>query len=333
MLSLVATGAASALPLVAIDPGHGGRDSGAVGLLPPGAQTGLPPRVNDKGQSVIYEKDVTLDIALRTNQVLIRRGFPTLMTRTTDAGAGDVPFPGTKVDLARRTDMANAAGAGLFVSIHENALSEGATGTESYLFYVGDASSMALALAVHQEVIIGLRLPDRGIKRAGFWVLKHTSMPSVLVEGAFLSNPNEAMLLAQPETRQRFADSIARGVSRYARGDTTPSGAYTPLPLPPPVPLAESPRVRYWVTAGVFRTRREANLRKQRLARGKTVSVVRGRLIPHAKRRLYVVVTGRYSDLNSARVARERIKELGFPGRIMGAPGVTAAPKVPPPPQ
>ncbi len=332
-LAMAASGVASGLPLVAIDPGHGGRDTGAVGVLPPGTQTGLPPRTDPTGQTVIYEKDVTLDVALRVNQSLIARGFPTLLTRTIDAGAGDVTFPGTKVDLMRRTDMANAAGAGLFVSIHENALSAMATGTESYQFYVGDPASLALALAVHQEVVIGVGLPDRGIKRAGFYVLKHTTMPAVLVEGAFLSNPTEALFLARPEMRQRFADSVALGVDRYAHGNTQPSGAYTSLgPLPTTGAPAAPPVVRYWVTAGTFRTRREANLRRRALVRRHRVAVVRGRFIPHAHRRLYVVVTGRFTGLVGARAERARVRGLGFPGRIIGAPTVTGpVPPSPPP--
>ena len=81
---LVSASLAQALPLVAVDPGHGGGDSGAVGLLPTGAVTDLPLRVNARLQPVLFEKDVNLDVANRLNAWLVARGFPTLMTRTGD---------------------------------------------------------------------------------------------------------------------------------------------------------------------------------------------------------------------------------------------------------
>ncbi len=93
LISLVAAwpAAAAAQPLVAIDPGHGGSDTGARGVLPPGTQTGMPERFDKDGQTMLYEKDVNLDVAQRLNAFLQARGYPTLMTRTTDLAGGDVP--------------------------------------------------------------------------------------------------------------------------------------------------------------------------------------------------------------------------------------------------
>ncbi len=319
------SGTAQALPLVALDPGHGGRDTGAVGILPNGTDTGLEPRVNRKGQTVLYEKDVNLDVALRVSLALQARGFPTLLTRSTDAGAGDVPFPGTRKDLARRTEIANGAGAEIFVSLHENALAETTSGTETFHFYVAQPESIALALAVHQEVVIRLGLTDRGVKKAGFYVLKHTVMPSVLVEGAFLTNPNEAQMLAQPEVRQAMAEGVANGVDRFTKGLVVPSGPYgTSREVPVIAP------VKWWVTAGVFRTRREANLRRERLKRRGLDAVVRRRYVAHAGRPLNLVVTGQFIQLRNARGMRDRLRRLGFPGRIANAPGVRATSWTPP---
>src|SRR5262249_52666393 len=87
-LGLAAPAGALSRPAVAIDPGHGGKDSGAKGVLPPGTFTGLTPRFDRDGRTMIYEKDVTLDIALRLNGWLKARGFPTLMTRTKDLAGG-----------------------------------------------------------------------------------------------------------------------------------------------------------------------------------------------------------------------------------------------------
>ena len=67
-------------------------------------------------------------------------------------------------------------------------------------------------------MVASLGLPDRGVKSAGFYVLRHSVMPAILTEGAFLTNPTEALLLADPAVRQRIAEAIGRGVQRYARG-------------------------------------------------------------------------------------------------------------------
>lgn len=322
---LATAGPAAAQQLVAIDAGHGGPDRGAVGVLAPGTITGLPDRVDAKGRTLIYEKDVNLDVAHRLNGVLQAQGFATLMTRTTDAGAGDRPFPGTSVDLRRRTEMANAAGAGIFVSLHQNALSAASTGTESYHFYVASPESRALALAVHQDVVVRLALPDRGIKQAGFYVLKHTVMPAVLVEGAFLSNPREAALLAAPDFRQALAEGIGAGVARFASGIVAPPAGYaTPQ-------TASALTVRYWVSAGVRHRKRDANALRTRLARRKISAVVRQRTRPGGQR-IYLVVTGQFIQLGNARAMRDRLRRLGYRGNVTAAPAprVSATSVAPP---
>ena len=208
--------ASAALPYVAVDPGHGGGDSGAVGELPPGAVTGLPPRIDAQGRPLILEKDVNLDIGLRLDGYLRGRGGRTILTRTTDLGGGDRPYTSVGADLRARVDVANEAGAELFVSVHNNALSRTASGTETFHFYYSSAPARLLAQDVQSELVAALGLPDRGVKSAGFYVLRHTVMPAVLVEGAFLSNPSEALLLADPNVRQRIAEAVGRGVERFA---------------------------------------------------------------------------------------------------------------------
>ncbi|GEM_PF-402487 len=228
---------AAALPSVAIDPGHGGADTGAVGEIPPGTETGLPPHVDKNGRVLLYEKDVNLDVAQRLAAWLAPRGFVTLMTRTADLAGGDRPYTSESDDLRARVDLANAAGAGLFVSIHQNSASSPASGTETYVFRQASDASRALALAIHQEVVARIGLPDRGVRDAGFYVLRHTSMPSALVEGAFLSNPGDALLLAQPDFRQRMAEGIGAGIARYA--GLLDTGVVQP-PVPTRVTLARA---------------------------------------------------------------------------------------------
>ena len=165
---------------------------------------------------MILEKDVNLDIGLRLDGYLRGRGARTILTRTTDLAGGDRPYTTVGADLRARVDIANEAGAELFVSVHNNALSRTASGSETYHFYYSSASARLLAQDVQAELVAALGLPDRGVKSAGFYVLRHTVMPAVLVEGAFLTNPSEALLLADPNVRQRIAEAVGRGVERFA---------------------------------------------------------------------------------------------------------------------
>jgi N-acetylmuramoyl-L-alanine amidase len=208
--------AALGAPLVAIDPGHGGADSGAVGALPAGTVTALTPRADQYGSPQIFEKDVNLDIAQRLNGFLVARGFPTLMTRNTDNAGGDVPYTTEGADLKARTDLANAQGAALFVSIHQNSAPGAASGTETYVHTTAGAAPRALATAIQQALVARLMLTDRGVKTANFYVLRNSAMPAVLVEGAFISNPADALMLANPDVRQAMAEGIGQGILAYS---------------------------------------------------------------------------------------------------------------------
>ena len=154
----VPAGALAALPYVAVDPGHGGGDTGAVGQLPPGTVTGLPPRTDAQGRTVLLEKDVNLDIGLRLDAWLRARGARTLLTRTQDLAGGDRPYTTEGADLKARTDAANAASVDIFVSIHNNAMSDTAgSGTETFHYYYSSAASRTLASAVQTEARRGAR--------------------------------------------------------------------------------------------------------------------------------------------------------------------------------
>lgn len=169
---------------VVIDAGHGGRDRG-----------GIP------GQRVA-EKDMTLDVALRLRNVLSANGYRVVMTRDSDVF----------VPLAGRVAIANSYRNAVFVCIHFNATGRaGASGIETY-FYSRD--SLPLASAIHYYVTGGAPSANRGVRRRGYYVLRKTAIPAVLVECGFLTNPTEAAYAQTASYRQRLAEEIAAGVRR-----------------------------------------------------------------------------------------------------------------------
>jgi N-acetylmuramoyl-L-alanine amidase len=169
---------------IIIDPGHGGFDRGGV----PGQR--------------ISEKDKCLDVGLRLRNLLQASGYRVIMTRDTDVF---IPLP-------TRVAIANAHPGATFVSIHFNCASRaGANGIETY-YYRGDSAS--LAQSIHRNVVSEAPSENRGIRRRGFYVLRKTSIPSVLVECGFLTNPTEGSLALSAGYRQKLAEQIARGIQR-----------------------------------------------------------------------------------------------------------------------
>jgi len=171
------------LTTVVIDAGHGGHDRGGI----PGQR--------------IAEKDMTLDVAQRLRSVLSASGYRVVMTRDSDVF---VPLP-------TRVAIANSYRNAIFVCIHFNATQRrGAGGIETY-FYSRD--SLPLASAIHSYVVGGAPSSNRGVRRRGFYVLRKTNIPAVLVECGFLTNPTEAAYAQTASYRQKLAQEIAAGVS------------------------------------------------------------------------------------------------------------------------
>lgn len=301
---------AVAKPLVAIDPGHGGGDTGARGVLPPGTQTGMPERLDKDGQTVIYEKDVNLDVAQRLNAFLQARGYPTVMTRNTDQAGGDVPYTTVGADLQARVDIANRAGAGLFVSVHNNALATTTSGTETYYYYYASPASRALAEVLHRQMLGALGLPDRGVRSAGFYVLKNTTMPAVLLEGAFLTNPQEALVLADPNVRQRIAEAVGQGVVDYDRAGYLNIYGAQPVRLVP----------KYQVNVGSYRRLRDAKARYIQTRRKGFRTVLRSEYNAKLRKYRFVVVAGKFIYLGNAKDLRGQLQRRGFKPTIGAIP-------------
>ena len=167
---------------VVIDAGHGGHDRG-----------GIP------GQRVA-EKDMTLDVSQRLRNVLSASGYRVVMTRDSDVF---VPLP-------TRVAIANSYRNAIFVCIHFNATQRRSAGGIETYFYSRD--SLPLASAIHRLVVGGAPSSNRGVRRRGYYVLRKTNIPAVLVECGFLTNPTEAAYAQTASYREKLAEEIAVGV-------------------------------------------------------------------------------------------------------------------------
>ncbi|MDX2241205.1 MAG: N-acetylmuramoyl-L-alanine amidase [Leptolyngbyaceae cyanobacterium bins.302] len=173
-------------PIVIIDPGHGGPDPGAVGI------------------GGLKETDIVLDISRQVTEILSRQGIAAVLTRDAEYDLG----------LEPRVQMANRANATVFVSIHANAISMSRpdiNGLETYYFNSGKE----LASVIHRTILEETGVRDRRVRQARFYVLRYTSMPSVLVETGFVTGAEDAARLRDPGYRSRMAAAIARGILRY----------------------------------------------------------------------------------------------------------------------
>ncbi len=199
-------------PTVIIDPGHGGLDDGA------------------KGNGLV-EKQLNLDVAVRTETLLKQFGFPTVLTRTVD----------TYVSLPERAAIANRIDNGVFVSIHFNH-AYGGTGIKTFYAsqkvvpetawtWVGFFNKPPAAPLDNGEASMVMRTDatNRGIRGRPLYVVRHTRCPAALVECGFISNAFEARLISNPEYRDRLAKAIAEGVMSYTRSRPHPPASVPAL--------------------------------------------------------------------------------------------------------
>jgi N-acetylmuramoyl-L-alanine amidase len=172
--------------VIMIDPGHGGSDRGTLGA---------------SGRS---EGDLCWDIAHRLAVRLTGLGARVAFTRM----KGECP------DTSSRAQRANAEHADLFVSLHMNSHDKSnAEGACTY-FFGGSRSGERLAESVQRE-LVALGVPDCRSHPRSYQLLKETRMPAVLVEPGFISNPEDARRLEDPEFRAAVANAIATAIRRY----------------------------------------------------------------------------------------------------------------------
>lgn len=173
--------------IVAIDPGHGGRDPGAVGI------------------GGLQEKNVVFPVSMRVAELLREAGVDVVMTRTSDLTLG----------LEPRVEIANNANATIFLSIHANAISlsrPDVNGVETY-YYSEDGRR--LASIIHANVQPASGLGNRGVKQARFFVLRNTAMPAALLELGFVTGAEDVVKLRDPAWQERISQAIVQGILQY----------------------------------------------------------------------------------------------------------------------
>lgn len=189
--------------MVVVDAGHGGQDPGAVGV------------------NGLYEKSVNLDIALKLKELLDKRGYEVVMTRSADE----------YLSLAQRVEQTNAAQPSLFVSVHANSHPNPNVSGSLVLYYDNDYSqesypaseamarlspeSKKLASLVLNSITSETGFADKGIVPSAAYVIRMGQVPSILVETAFLSHSGDAARLSDQSVRQKLADGIAKGIAAY----------------------------------------------------------------------------------------------------------------------
>lgn len=187
----------TAKPIVMIDPGHGGKDVGAVTPTKPEYQ----------------EKNLNLASARMVETFLRQKGFRTVMTRSDD----------TFVSLDDRVEATKKAAAKLFVSIHFNsAPSKSAKGIEVF-YYESDKDkerskqSKALAQVALNKIIAATGAESRGVKHGNFAVIRNNSVPAILIEGGFMTNEQEMNRIKDPVYMKKFSFAIAEAIETYTK--------------------------------------------------------------------------------------------------------------------
>ncbi len=193
--------------LVLIDPGHGGPDPGAI------------------SSAGIREKDVVLNVGLALRAYLQDAGCTVIMTREADADLSDMPDASLaerkRADLHRRSEIIEASGADVVISLHANAITS-SRWRGAQVFYRPDRAqgNEQLARCIQRELVHITGETDRDINISrGQYILEQTHLPAVNVEVGFLSNPRDAELLADRHYQRKVAWAITIGILRYFASD------------------------------------------------------------------------------------------------------------------
>lgn len=180
--------------IVVLDPGHGGSQDGAF-------------------HHGVREADVNLAIGLELKDKLTAAGATVVMTRATDDLAAP-PGATPAAELQARVDIAKAADADIFVSLHANAHPTKPETAGAITFYAPGRPN-DLAATVLEALVLETGAVNKGVRPANFYVLRNSDIPAVLVEVGFLTNRVEAARLADSSYQQEIAAGIFKGIVRY----------------------------------------------------------------------------------------------------------------------
>lgn len=185
--------------LIAIDPGHGGCDVGAIG------PTG------------VTEKNITIRVSQELQRLLVARGARVVMTRSEDIEVSPKRDKASDVEeLQARCDIANKAKADIFISIHMDSFTNSTpSGTTGYYYSKGTKAGARLSKCLADGVTEALSTGNRGSKSCNFYVVKHTDMPATLVELAFISNEKEERLLNSETGIRKAAAGLVSGLESF----------------------------------------------------------------------------------------------------------------------
>ncbi|HJD02036.1 MAG TPA: N-acetylmuramoyl-L-alanine amidase [Candidatus Mediterraneibacter excrementavium] len=180
--------------LIILDAGHGGLDSGKIGI-------------NDQ-----EEKDINLKIALKIKKLLEEQGISVMMTRSADERLSETQTE----DLKARTEIMNRSNAALAVSIHQNSFRDSSV-SGAQVFYYPDSDEGRKAADAIQEELNDMQPDNRKEVKANdtYYILKNTEIPVVIVECGFLSNYTEAEKLADDSYQSVVAGTVVRGILQY----------------------------------------------------------------------------------------------------------------------
>lgn len=178
---------------IGIDPGHGGRDPGAVG------QTGL------------REKDVTLAVSLLVAEQLKAKGIEVFITRATDIHLGNT----VEQDLYIRTMQLNNSKVDLAISMHINSATNKEANYISSFIQGKGGEAEKLAEKIQAKLVQATRWPDGGVRVKNLYITRETKMPAVIVECGFISNLEQERQLKDPAIQKKIAQAIAEGVLAY----------------------------------------------------------------------------------------------------------------------
>ena len=186
--------------VIYIDPGHGGKDPGTV-------------------YKDIYEKDINLDICLKLQKVLESEGAIVYLTRYGDYDLSNNSYSRKKSDLNNRAKIINESGADIYISIHLNSISS-LTWKGAQVFY-DDVNEKNIEIAnLFQEQLKKDLKTNREVKEIKTMLMnRKITVPGILIEAGFLSNPNDRYLLRQDDYQYKICNSIRNGLIKYFKGN------------------------------------------------------------------------------------------------------------------